>query len=354
MKILIIQQKMIGDVLTSSILFEALRLKYPNSQLFYLINEHTFPVVQNNPFIDHFIIYTSEIEKSKFKLLKLAKSIKNEKFDIIIDAYSKLSSNLITALSGSKIKTSKFKHYTAFIYTHTVKFKNTSSTKAGLAIENRLLLLEPIDNELSKNIIKPKIYLTDQERENAKKILIESNINLNRPLFMISVLGSGKTKTYPLEYMAKVIDTIEEKTNAQIIFNYIPKQIEEAKSIFKLCKKETQNHIFMDVSASGLRGFLALTSYCNALIGNEGGAINMAKALSIPTFSIFSPWIDKNTWSIFEDEHNVSVHLKDFKPEIYGNREEKKLKKVALSLYNEFKPSYFTEKLEKFLHTILK
>ncbi len=47
MKILVIQQKMIGDVLTSSILFEALRLKYPNAQLDYLINEHTFPVVQN-------------------------------------------------------------------------------------------------------------------------------------------------------------------------------------------------------------------------------------------------------------------------------------------------------------------
>jgi heptosyltransferase-2 len=109
----------------------------------------------------------------------------------------------------------------------------------------------------------------------------------------------------------------------------------------------------MDIFANDLRGFLALASYCNALIGNEGGAINMAKALSIPTFSIFSPWIDKNTWSIFEDDYNVSVHLKDFKPEIYRNKEEKKLKKDALSLYNDFKPSYFTKKLEQFLDTIL-
>src|SRR5690606_16332543 len=103
MKILIIQQKMIGDVLTSSILFEALRLKYPNAQLYYLINEHTFPVVQNNPFIDHFIFFTPVIEKSKIKLFKLAKKIRQEKFDIVIDAYCKLSSNLISAFSGAKI-----------------------------------------------------------------------------------------------------------------------------------------------------------------------------------------------------------------------------------------------------------
>ena len=345
---------MIGDVLASSILFEALKLKYPKSQLYYLINEHTYPVVQNNPFIDHFIFYTSEIEKSKLKLLEFAKSIKKEKFDIVIDAYSKLSSNLITAISGSKTKISKYKHYTSFIYTHTVKYKNEPITKAGLAVENRLMLLEPIDLDLSKNIIKPKIYLTDTERENAKKTLLQSKIELNRPLFMISVLGSGRNKTYPLEYMAKVIDVILKKTNAQILFNYIPKQIEEAKAIYNHCELETQKHIFMDVFVNDLRGFLALASYCNALIGNEGGAINMAKALSIPTFSIFSPWIDRNTWSIFEDDYNVSVHLKDFKPEIYRNKEEKKLKKDALSLYNDFKPSYFTSELEQFLDKILK
>lgn len=345
---------MIGDVLASSILFEALRHKSPKAQLYYLINEHTYPVVQNNPFIDHFIFYTPEIEKSKINLLKFALSIRKEKFDVVIDAYSKLSSNLITVLSSAKTKISKFKHYTAFIYTHTIKFNNLPSTQAGLAIENRLLLLEPIDKELSKNVIKPKIYLTDKERENAKKLLNKSNIDLNRPIFMISVLGSGKNKTYPLEYMAKVIDTIEEKTNAQIIFNYIPKQIDEAKTIFNYCKKETQNHIFMDVFANDLRDFLALTSYCNALIGNEGGAVNMAKALSIPTFSIFSPWIDKKTWNIFENEFNVAVHLKDFKPEIYKNKEEKNLKKEALSLYKEFNPSYFSEVLKQFLSTILK
>ena len=40
---------MIGDVLTSSILFEVLE-KFPNS--LFLINSHTIPVVKNNPFID--------------------------------------------------------------------------------------------------------------------------------------------------------------------------------------------------------------------------------------------------------------------------------------------------------------
>ena len=32
---------------------------------------------------------------------------------------------------------------------------------------------------------------------------------------------------------------------------------------------------------------------CVVIIGNDGGAINMAKALNKPSFIIFSPWIEK-------------------------------------------------------------
>jgi heptosyltransferase-2 len=58
-----------------------------------------------------------------------------------------------------------------------------------------------------------------------------------------------------------------------------------------LCKPATQKNVFFEVFGKSLREFMAITSHCDALIGNEGGAVNMAKALDIPTFSIFSPQI---------------------------------------------------------------
>ena len=66
---------MIGDVLTSSILFEVLRKEFPNSELHFLINSHTIPVVTNNPFIDKIIAFTPEIEKSRFLFQRLRKQI---------------------------------------------------------------------------------------------------------------------------------------------------------------------------------------------------------------------------------------------------------------------------------------
>jgi heptosyltransferase-2 len=348
MRVLIIQQKMIGDVLTSSILFEALREKYPDAELHYLINSHTYPVVENNPFIDKFVFFTKEIETSKKALLKFAKIIKQKKYDIVIDVYSKISSNIISYFSKAEKRISYHKSYTTLLYHHNVKrLKITKDDGTSLAIVTRMQLLAPLG--VKTKIIKPKIYLTGKEIENGKQFLENHNVNPKKPLYMISVLGSGDNKTYPAPYMAKIIDEIANNSNNQILFNYIPSQEEKARNILNLCKVSTKKQVFFNVFGKSLRAFLAITYHCNALIGNEGGAINMAKALNIKTFSIFSPWVDKASWSLFENHNNISVHLKDFKPELY-TKPEKAYKKEAFLLYQKFNPDLFIDKLKVFLN----
>lgn len=75
----------------------------------------------------------------------------------------------------------------------------------------------------------------------------------------------------------------------------------------------------------------------------------MAKALDIPTFAIFSPELQKANWNVFEDgTNNVSVHLRDYRPELFQNKIQKELKAENMRLYREFKPELFQEKLLEF------
>tara|TARA_R110001592_G_scaffold352474_1_gene650339 strand:+ start:298 stop:1338 length:1041 start_codon:yes stop_codon:yes gene_type:complete len=343
MKILIIQQKMIGDVLTSTILFEAIKEKHPNAELHYLINSHTSAVVQNNPYIDSLILFTPEIEKNNLKLWGFIKSIRSEKYDIVIDVYSKLSSNLISAFSNAKIKISYYKGYSSFIYNNKIKREKNIYTTT-----DRLQLLKPLG--INKQNIKPKIYLTPNEILKSKIYLKRQHVNLKKTLFMISILGSAKNKTYPIDYMAKLIDVIVEETKGQILFNYIPSQISIVKNLYNCCKTETKKYIFYNVYGKDLREFLTIAKHCNALIGNEGGAINIAKAINIPTFSIFSPWINKEGWNIFEDgEKYTSIHLKDLQPKLFENKTVKEIKKNIDFYYNAFDPELIIPKLKIFL-----
>ena len=349
MKILVIQMKFIGDVLASSIICNNLKKLYPNSQVDFLIYPFTKPVIENNESIDNIIYFEEKYRKSKKELFKFFLEIRKKEYDIIIDAYGKIESNLVTLFSKSKKKISYYKPYTSFLYTDTIDVLKHSKTNAGTALENRLNLISPLQNVTGLDI-KPKIFLKQNELEHGLKILETQQINSSKPLYMISVLGSAKNKTYPFLFMAKILDFIVEKTNATLLFNYMKSQSADAFEIYNLCNKETQKHIKIDLIPGNLREFLAITKHCNALIGNEGGAVNMAKALDIPTFTIFSPWINKNDWNCFEDgKNNISVHLEDYKPEIYKGKEKKLLKNIAEELYQQFSPELIYSKLSVFL-----
>ncbi len=339
---------MIGDVLTTSLLFEVLRSHFPNAQLDYLINSSTQPVVADNPFIDTLLLFTPEIQASKKELRAFRKKIKDEGYDMVIDVYAKLGSAVISKVSGAKKRISYHKWYTKHKYTHTFRPKTVSELDEGLAIENRIMLLEPLIGKMD-TIPRPKIYLKKEELQKARELLKEHQIDLGKPLYMIGILGSDENKTYPLSYMAKLLDFIISETNAQLLFNYIPKQQAKADMLYTMCSETTQKSIYKDTYGRNLREFLALTKYCDALIGNEGGAVNMAKALDIPTFSIFSTWILKEAWNSYEESgSNASVHLKDFHPELY-KKHPKKYKKQASEMYKQFAPEFIIPALREFL-----
>ncbi len=340
---------MIGDVLTSSILFKALRDKYPNARLDYLIYEHTKPVVENNPNIDQLILFKPLEHKSFSGLQKLATQIKKEKYDAVIDVYSKINSGIITAQSGAKIRSSYHKWYTQAVYTHTFRYKKEAETAAGLAIENRLQLLKPLGNDFPKEI-KPHIFLSEKEKKWAQNLLDIAEIDKAKPLFMISLLGSGPSKTYPHEYMAYLMDYIAEESGAGLLLNYIPKQQKDVDDILKLCKTKTRRHTKSEIFGKSLREFMAICSHCDALIGNEGGAVNMAKALDIPTFSIFAPQTPRKDWGLYENsESNYSIHLEDFFKDLLADKNKNTLRKESENLYLLLKPELFEYKLKEFL-----
>src|SRR5690606_25643819 len=93
---------------------------------------------------------------------------------------------------------------------------------------------------------------------------------------------------------------------------------------------------------NSLRDFIGLMDACDFIIGNDGGAINMAKALNKPSFTIYSPLINKLGWNSFEDgNQHISVHLKDYVPNIFKNLSRKDIKIQNERLYLEFHPELF-------------
>ena len=351
MKILVIQQKMIGDVLASTVICQNIKLHFPEAEVHYLVNAPTLPVVKGNPNINHTVVYKNTYRDNLWKFYKFLKSIRKEKYDVLIDVYGKLESNLITLFSGAPTRISYRKWYTSWLYTDLFSYAKKAATPMGLAIENRLLLLSPLVNDVRSMKGTPKIYLTEQERLNARNYLRENRVDPRTPLIMVSVQGSSEIKSYPSKFMAQVVSRIANAKESTILFNYGPGQEKEARRVYELCDPKAREKVRFDLKPASLRFFLSVLENCEMLIGNEGGTVNMAKALGVPTFSIFSPWISKEAWDTYNDNpYNKAVHLGDYQPALIVGQDQAALKKRANELYAAFKPEYLEEELMDFLN----
>ncbi len=329
MKILVIQKKFMGDVIVTSTILPLLKDKFPDSEISFLVEEKHSQILVGNPYINHFIFF-------KDSFLKTLSEIKVQKFDIVVDLYSKIETGALTLLSGAKTRIGFFKKYTQFFYNFPVKRAIRLKSKNTIfGIEHRLQMLEPLGIDFQE--VFPKIYLSEKEVENAYQILSENGLSVNDNLIMLSTFGSSEEKTYPIEYMAEVINYISLYTpNSKILCNYMPFQKDLFEELYNQLSENAKKLVIKNLNTKSLREFAAVTSLCRCLIGNEGGATNVSKSLNIPTFTIFSPQIQLTDWAWTSNpKMDRFLHIKDFVPNSDS--------------YSDFKPTYLESELKEFL-----
>ncbi len=345
MKLLIIQNKFIGDVITSSILAENLKIIFPDATIHFFCYQPAVGVLENNPYIDKIISYDPKEIKKLGILLAYALEIRKEQYDIIIDPYAKLESIILTLFSGANRRISYQKYLTRFIYNHRVEVKELSVTHYGKALEDRLALLKPLIGGAHEFLYRSRIYLSKDEIAHGRKLLIGEGLDVQQPIFMIGIIGSTLTKSLPFHLMQGIIDYLLETTNAQLLFNFIPNQLDEVRPLIE--RYQNNPRVFKNTPAKNIRDLAKVMANCQANIANEGGSVHVSKALDIPTFYIFSPFHSRHVWATFENHtHFSSVHVGDFFPERVANKSQKQLVLEAEELYALMTTPMLVNKLE--------
>ncbi len=336
---------MVGDVLLASIIANNLRTTFPNAYIAFLCYDSASAVLENNPSIDKIIKVKQEEVRKPINLLKMLLFIKKQHFSLVVDHYSKLESQLFSLFSNAKIRIGYDKTTIPFAYTTKIKLLERRVSPYGKAVDDRISFIKTIVKEASIDPY-PKIYLSKEEIDTAKKTL--SSLNTERKTIMLAVPGSSMEKSLPLNYMAHILNYLSENYEMNFLLNYSPSQ---EKYISQLRKElNASKNINFDIVAKNLRDFIKIMSQCDAIIGNEGGAIHIAKALKKPSFSIFSPFVPKEFWGTFENEkQNRSIHVKDLYPEIYKDKSRREIFSERKSLYQKLEPKYIIPEIDNFI-----
>lgn len=336
-------------MLASSLIAENLKQIYPDIRVDFFCYKPALSVLLNNPFVDRVIDFKYKELKKISVLNRYANLIREENYDIVIDPYAKLQSRFITLKSGAPCRISYDKPFFKYIYTDRVEKAKVSSSEANCtAIDNRVALVLPLVKEKFKLKLDMKIYLSPQEKEEGRRMLEEGGLDFNRKTLMIGIMGSSEEKSWPIEYMAQLIAHIHKYYNFNLLFNYTPDQKEVVNKI--MAYQESDEKIYTHIIGNNVRDFLKILCHCDAFIGNEGGAVNMSKALNLPTFSIYSPHKFPVDWGCYEDDHtHMSVHLQDLDKRLINNHNDKQLLRMTPKIYKKLNLPYVRTEADKFL-----
>src|SRR5689334_10647718 len=100
MKILLVRLRQIGDVVFTTPALRALRERFPDASISYLVEPAAAPVVQLNPNLDDVIVAPRRRGLRGFAAdLALGRALRQRRFDLAVDFHGGPRASLLTLLS---------------------------------------------------------------------------------------------------------------------------------------------------------------------------------------------------------------------------------------------------------------
>jgi len=143
-KILLIRLRLIGDVVFTTPLLRALKRTFPDSKLTYLVEPPAAAVVRGNPQLDAVIVAPQATGIARIATdLRLARRLRRERYDLVIDLHGGPRSAWLTWLSGAPQRIGYEITGRTWMYTRAVP--RPRALRSRHSVRNQWDLLEAID-----------------------------------------------------------------------------------------------------------------------------------------------------------------------------------------------------------------
>lgn len=279
-KILVLQQRQLGDVVVATPIFLSLRKKYPNALITLFTEERCCPLLEENPYLDNILTLSPQIKRSFWKQCQFYYHIFRQKYDLIIDLQQLPRCQIITFVSFAKTRlTYKLRHsYRKLLYTHYPVYDGDDTDYVSYW---KTLALTPLGIEPSNE--KPMLYLSDKDKTQAQKILNSVGITTDTKFITLDATHKHLYRRwahYP-ELIQKIITAYPELTFFLLRAPGEEKQIQQLINI-------NPKRIVMPTIPPTLRQSMACMSFASFHLGNTSAPQHIALGLNVPALIILS------------------------------------------------------------------
>lgn len=273
-KILVIRLSSLGDVILSTALFPNLKAKWPSSSVTVLTKNAYAGVFAGNPHVDALL----RLDAVTQPFSVLAKRIREERFDVIIDLHGNIRSWFLRFFAGAPITIVVEK--AAWARNKLVMFKRRSAALSKSVRERILECLKPLDVPR----VKSDTELTPQA---ADKTLAKFDLPEKARLIGVAPGAKHNTKRWSAERFAEAANRLGAYPNSHVVLLGDPSDHAVAASVSRALQVPHSNL----AGKTTLEELIAVASKLSFLLTNDSGLMHVGEALAVPLVALFGPTV---------------------------------------------------------------
>jgi predicted lipopolysaccharide heptosyltransferase III len=277
----------------------AIRRRFPDAHVTYLVEPQAAPVVRHNPNIDTLLV--AERPRGLRRLgydLALARRLRAERFDLVIDFHGGPRSAWLTRATGAPERIGYDVPGRRWIYTTRVRWSR-ALVPPRHSVQNQWDLLTPLGIDAADRARDAVNIVEDPEAVGSVAARLDAaGVPVDAPLVVIHVSAGNPFRRWPADRFAALAAALaREDQRRRIIITSGPSEADAANRIAADAQREAgvAAGAIVRCGEFDLAELRALVGRAALYIGGDSGPLHIASGTRTPIVALFGPTLPERS-----------------------------------------------------------
>jgi lipopolysaccharide heptosyltransferase II len=293
MNILLIRLRLVGDVVFTTPAIRAVRRRFPDARLTYLVERAAAPVVRGNPHLDEVIVI--DRRRGIRRLIddaRLARQLRGRRFDLVIDFHGGPRSSWLAWATRAPRRIGYTIVGRSWMYTDRVS--RPRGLRPRHSVANQFDLLAPLGiPALDPGRDPVEMVDTPEARRHVDALLAAGGVPADAELIVVHVSAGNPFRRWPAEAFARLAAMLARgSSRRRIVLTSGPSESRAAAEIALTAREAlgppAAGRIVM-TEELGLAALRALVGRAALFVGGDSGPLHVAATTRTPIVAIYGP-----------------------------------------------------------------
>jgi lipopolysaccharide heptosyltransferase II len=297
LRILLVRLRLIGDVVFTTPLVRALRRRFPQATIAYIVEPAAAAVLHGNPHLDTLHIVPKRRGLSRVADdVAVARQLRRESYDVAIDLHGGPRSAWLTWASGARMRIGYTIAGRRWMYTHPIR--RSPDLAPRHSVLNQWDLLAPLGIEAcdpGRDAV--EMPADEAAAERIGRILGRHGIEPHHRVAVVHVSAGNPFRRWPPEsFAALAAALIRRDAGRRVVLVSGPSERDAADAIARAARAAldatADSVVALDVDLPELR---ALVARAAVYIGGDSGPLHVAATTTTPIVALLGPTLPERS-----------------------------------------------------------